>query len=80
LDENPTQRLHPITHYWSGLYCVDEMAVFGDFFARRTRFELLSWKAKNSHPVADLMGEELDGLRTKNLLILLLNKRDFYFL
>jgi glycerol-3-phosphate dehydrogenase len=64
-DENLTQRLHPDYPFIGAevVYTVrDEMAVsLRDFFARRTRFELLSWKAaKQSIPkVADLMGEEL---------------------
>jgi glycerol-3-phosphate dehydrogenase len=64
-DESLTQRLHADYPFTGAevVYTVrEEMAVsLRDFFARRTRFELLSWEdAKESIPkVADLMGEEL---------------------
>lgn len=64
-DENLTKRLHAEYPFIAAevIYTVrEEMAVsLRDFFARRTRFELLSWKAtKQSIPsVADLMAAEL---------------------
>lgn len=64
-DPNLTKKLHPDYPFIAAevIYTVrEEMAVsLRDFFARRTRFELLSWQAAKQSigVVADLMGEEL---------------------
>lgn len=64
-DETLTQRLHPDYPFIEAevVYTVREEMVVSlrDFFARRTRFELLSWEAsKKAIPkVADLMAKEL---------------------